>query len=95
MNESKTYFSQNALQKFTVALLNTKTMLVNGKKTTAAEQLKADKPNIFIITSFEESFVNGNLRVLNEKLKHDSTVVVYGMPTWAFVQRRITHSPSP
>ncbi len=74
-------YNKTALQKFTVALLNTKTMMVNGKKTTAAEQVKTDRPNIFIITSFEESFVNGNLRVLHDDLK-TKRIIVYGMPTW-------------
>lgn len=75
-------YNKTASQKFTVALLNTKDMLLNGKKTTAAEQLKKGVRNVLIITSFDESFVNGNLRVLHEKLAHDSTIVVYGMPTW-------------
>jgi hypothetical protein len=57
-------------------------MLLNGKKTSAGEQLKPGKQNVLIITSFEESFVNGNLRVLHDKLSRDSTIVVYGMPTW-------------
>jgi ABC-type branched-subunit amino acid transport system substrate-binding protein len=68
-------------QKFTVAFLNTKDMLLNGKKTTAAEQLVKGKPNVLIITSFEESFINGNLRVLHEFLATDS-IIVYGMPNW-------------
>jgi hypothetical protein len=75
-------YNQTAEKKFTLAFLNTKDMLLNGKKTSASEQLKPGKRNILIITSFEESFVNGNLRVLHEKLSHDSTIVVYGMPTW-------------
>lgn len=75
-------YNKTAAQKFTVTLLNTKDMLVGGKKTTAIEQLKSGKQNIIIITSFEESFVNGNLRLLHEKLAHDSTIIVYGMPTW-------------
>lgn len=75
-------YNKTAVQKFTVAFLNTKDMLLNGKKTTAVEQLKTDKQNILIITSFDESFVNGNLRLLHEQLAKDSTIVVYGMPTW-------------
>ena len=69
-------------QKFTVAFLNTKDMLLNGKKTTAAEQLKAGKQNVLIITSFDESFVNGNLRLLHQKLAKDTSIIVYGVPTW-------------
>ncbi len=75
-------YSKPATRKFTTTFLNTKTMLVNGKKTTASEQLKDGKQNIVIITSFDESFVNGNLRVLHEQLAKDSTIIVYGMPTW-------------
>lgn len=67
--------------KFTVALLNSKDMLLNGKKTTVREQLNHSKANVLIITAFEESFVNGNLRVLYPELKTDS-ITVYGMPTW-------------
>lgn len=75
-------YNKTAEKKFTLALLNTKDMLLNGKKTTATEQLKSGKQNILIITSFDESFVNGNLRILHEQLSKDSTTVVYGMPTW-------------
>lgn len=75
-------YNKTATVKFTVAFLNTKDMLVNGRKTTAAEQLKPGRKNVIIITSFDESFVNGNLRVLHEKLDGDSTIVVFGMPTW-------------
>ncbi len=75
-------YNKTAIEKFTVSFLNTKDMLVNGRKTTAAEQLKPGRKNVIIITSFDESFVNGNLRVLHERLDRDSTIVVYGMPTW-------------
>jgi hypothetical protein len=75
-------YDSTAEKKFTISFINTKDMLVNGKKTTASEQLKTGKRNVVIITSFDESFVNGNLRVLHEKLGRDSTIVVYGMPTW-------------
>ncbi len=69
-------------KKFTVSLLNTKDMIVGGKKTTAADLLSSTKQNILILTSFDESFVNGNLRVLHDKLAKDSTIIVYGLPTW-------------
>lgn len=76
----KDYNSKSPV-KFTVALLNAKDMLLNGKKTTATEQLKPGIPNIVFLTSFEESFVNGNLRVLNnERTKYH--IIVYGMPNW-------------
>lgn len=75
-------YNTTATQKFTVSLLNTKDMLVAGKKTTAAELLSPNKQNILILTSFDESFVNGNLRILHEKLAKDSTIIVYGLPTW-------------
>lgn len=75
-------YNTTATKKFTVSLLNTKDMLVAGKKTTAAELLVPGKQNILILTSFDESFVNGNLRVLHEKLTKDSTIIVYGLPTW-------------
>lgn len=75
-------FNKTALgPKFTSSLLNTSTMMVNGKKTTATELLKPGKKNVWIITSFEESFVNGNFRVMYDKnSKYD--IVAYGMPTW-------------
>lgn len=74
-------YNKTAAVKFTVAFLNTKTMLLNGKKTTATEQLKTGKTNVLIITSFDESFINGNLRLLHDDLK-EKKIVVYGMPTW-------------
>ncbi|MES2621935.1 MAG: ABC transporter substrate-binding protein [Bacteroidota bacterium] len=74
-------YNRTASQKFSVALLNTKNMLLNGKKTSAREQLKAGKPNVLILTSFEESFVNGTLRVLFSDLEKYN-IVVFGMPTW-------------
>lgn len=56
-------------------------MKVNGVKTTASEQLKPGVKNVWIITSFEESFVNGNMRILfNDRIKYN--IVAYGMPTW-------------
>ncbi len=74
-------YNTTAEIKFTVTLLNSKDMLVNEKKTTVREQLKSFKDNILFITAFEESFVNGNLRVLYPELKTDS-IIVYGMPNW-------------
>lgn len=74
-------YNATATRKFTVASLNTKDMMLNGKKTTAKEQLKQDKANILILTSFEESFVNGNLRVLHDA-RDEYRIVVFGMPTW-------------
>ena len=74
-------YNKTATLKFTTALLNTSNMLLNGKKTTAIEQLKVNKTNVFIITSFEESFVNGNMRVLHD-LREKYNLQVYGMPTW-------------
>lgn len=74
-------YNQTASPKFTVELLNANDMLLNGVKTTAAAQLQTGKPNIIVMTSFEESFVNGNLRVLfNERSKYN--IIVYGMPNW-------------
>ena len=70
-----------AEKKFTTALLNTKDMMLNGKKTTAADQLKEGIKNIWIITAFDESFVNGNFRVLFEK-NEKFDIAAYGMPTW-------------
>ena len=69
-------YNQTASRKFTVALLNTKDMMLNGKKATAKEQLKKDRANILILTSFEESFVNGNLRVLHDA-RDEYWMVVY------------------
>lgn len=74
-------YNLTAEKKFTWVLLNTKDMKVNGIKTTAADQLKPGVKNIWIITSFEESFVNGNMRVLyGDRVKYN--IVAYGMPTW-------------
>jgi ABC-type branched-subunit amino acid transport system substrate-binding protein len=67
--------------KFTSSFINTKDMLVNGRKTTATEELKAGRKNIFILSSFEEPFVNGNLRAFYEAGKKFD-IVLYGMPTW-------------
>ncbi len=77
----KDYNKTATTTRFTTVLLNTSTMMVNGKKTTASEQLKAGKKNVWIITSFEESFVNGNFRVLYS-LRDKYDIVAYGMPTW-------------
>lgn len=74
-------YNKTAGLKYTVNLLNVKTMTVNGKKVTNAELLKAGKRNIWVITSFEESFANGNMRVMFPQIdKYD--IMVYGMPTW-------------
>lgn len=76
-----TDYNKTALTKFSHVLIDTKTMLVNGKKTTATDWLKLNKKNIWIITSFEESFVNGSFRVMYNQLdKYD--IIAYGMPTW-------------
>ncbi len=74
-------YNETTTVNFKVALLNTKDMLLNGKKTTAQEQLSKKAENIIIITSFDESFINGNLRLLHDNLVTDS-ITVYGMPTW-------------
>lgn len=74
-------YNKTATLKYTVTLLNSKTMTVNGKKVTNAELLKPGKRNIWMITSFEESFANGNMRMMFPQLdKYD--LMVYGMPTW-------------
>ena len=74
-------YNKTATLKYTVSLLNSKNMTVNGKKVTNAELLKEGKRNIWMITSFEESFANGNLRVMFPNIdKYD--LIVYGMPTW-------------
>lgn len=74
-------YNKSAALKYTVTLLNSKTMTVAGKKVTNAELLKQGKRNIWMITSFEESFANGNLRVMFPQIdKYD--LIVYGMPTW-------------
>jgi ABC-type branched-subunit amino acid transport system substrate-binding protein len=76
-----TDYNKTALTKYSHVMINTKTMMVNGKKTTAADWLKPNKKNVWIITSFEESFVNGSFRVMhNELQKYD--IITYGMPTW-------------
>lgn len=81
-------YNKTASQKFTVALLNTKNMMLNGKKTTAAEQLRSGRKNVLMITSFEENFVNGTLRVLYaQREKFD--IILYGMPNWMSRDRDI------
>lgn len=74
-------YNKTADKKFTYCVLNAKDMTWKGQKTTVGEQLKAGRKNIWVITSFEEAFVNGNMRVLYEKRK-SFDIVVYGMPTW-------------
>ncbi|MBL0308469.1 MAG: amino acid ABC transporter substrate-binding protein [Bacteroidetes bacterium] len=74
-------YNQTALKRFKVTLLNAGNMMLNGKKTTAAEQLVSNHLNILILTSFEESFVNGSLRTLYE-YRAKYPMIVYGMPTW-------------
>lgn len=74
-------YNKTAARKFTSVFLNTKDMMVNGKKTTASEQLKAGKKNIWFIPSFDEAFLNGNFRILHS-LKKSYDINVFGMPTW-------------
>ena len=74
-------YNLTAPVKFTSSFINTKDMMVNGKKTTASDELKAGRKNIFILSSFEEPFVNGNLRAFYEAGKKFD-IVLYGMPTW-------------
>ncbi len=75
-------YNKTAVNKFTVSILNTKTIPVNDQKVSVADEIKKGVQNVVVISSFDESFVNGSLRVLHEKLAGDSTIVVYGMPTW-------------
>lgn len=74
-------YNQTATKKFTSVLINTKTMLVDGKKTSASEQLKSTRKNILFIPSFDEAFLNGNFRLLHSQSKNHS-ITVFGMPTW-------------
>jgi len=67
--------------KFTKAFINTKDMTLEGKKTTAGEQLRAGKKNIWFIPSFDEAFLNGNFRILHSSRKNYN-ISVFGMPTW-------------
>ncbi len=74
-------YNQTAARKFTVNVINSKDTLINGKKPSVRDKLKADRKNILIITSFDEAFINGNLRVLfDQRLEY--MIIVYGMPTW-------------
>lgn len=76
-----TNYNKSAAKKFNVVFINTKDMLVNGKKTTAAEQLKTGQKNVWILTSFDENSVSGSFRVMYEnRNKYD--IAVYGMPNW-------------
>lgn len=74
-------YNQTAEKKFKVAKLSAGSMKINGAKTTVSEQLSKDRLNILVLTSFEESFVNGSLRVLYEE-RANYPIIVYGMPTW-------------
>lgn len=74
-------YNKSAAKKFNVVFINTKDMLVNGKKTTAAEQLKAGQKNVWILTSFDENSVNGSFRVMYEN-KNRYDIAVFGMPNW-------------
>lgn len=75
-------YNNTANKKFSITVLNAKDMLVSGKKTTLSAQLKPNRQNVVVICSFSEAFVNESLRVLREKSGQDSTLIVYGMPTW-------------
>lgn len=75
-------YNASAENKFSVTVLNIKNMLANGKKTTLAAQVKPNRQNVVVISSFNEAFINESLRVLREKSDQDSTLIVYGMPTW-------------
>lgn len=74
-------YNKSAAKKFSVVFINTKDMLVNGKKTTAAEQLKSGQKNVWILTSFDENSVNGSFRVMYEN-RNRYDLAVYGMPNW-------------
>lgn len=76
-----TRYNRTTDTKFKVTMLKTKAIMLNGKEGISKEQLKAGKTNILIITSFDESFINGALRVLFD-VRDKFNVVVYGMPTW-------------
>ena len=74
-------YNKTASPAFTITMLNAKDMMLDGKKTTVAEQLRDRKVNILIVTSFEESFVNAVLHLLyNERVK--KSIILYGMPNW-------------
>lgn len=74
-------YNKSAEKKFTSVFLNTKDMMVDGKKTTAGEQLKTNKKNVWFIPSFDEAFLNGNFRILHSQL-NAKNITVFGMPTW-------------
>lgn len=74
-------YNNNATEKFTVTMLNTKDMMVDGKKTRVSDVVSSTRRNVWIITSFDDIFVNESLRLLFDK-KDKADIVVYGMPTW-------------
>ncbi|MCS6933741.1 MAG: ABC transporter substrate-binding protein [Chitinophagales bacterium] len=75
------HYNSTAKNPFRVVTINTKFMTVDGKKTSAAEQLRPGRKNIWILTTFDENTINGNLRVMyDNRYRYD--MVVYGMPNW-------------
>ena len=74
-------YNAGADVKYQVSLLNTSDQTVNGLKSSLTELISHSKPNILIITSYDEPFVQSTLRTVMEK-KGKATVIAYGMPTW-------------
>ncbi len=73
-------YNATAEEKIKVSLVNSNT-LVDGKNTALDAAINHTKPNILIITSYDEPFVQSTLRYVFEKNSKDS-MIVYGLPTW-------------
>jgi ABC-type branched-subunit amino acid transport system substrate-binding protein len=73
----------NALaeKKYKVILINSTDQPLDDKKTGLADLLDPVKPNILIITSYDEPFVQSTLRTIYEKADK-LHIIVYGLPTW-------------
>lgn len=76
-----TGYNSTAESRYSLAMINTTDMLVDGKKTTLDELIKPGKTNILIITSYDEPFVQSTLRSIFEK-NDKANLIVYGLPTW-------------
>lgn len=74
-------YNSTAEQKYKVSLLNTTDQTIKGEKVNLADLIIPNKPNILIITSYEEPFVQSTLRTLYDKTAKNN-IIVYGMPTW-------------
>jgi len=76
----KAYNATSTLR-YQVSLVNSTDLALDSKKNGLAELINPDKPNVLIITSYDEPFIQSTLRTVVEKNKKDN-IIVYGLPTW-------------